>query len=255
MSLPGGRFSASKTLSRNCARLHHTGPRTELARTHTHYCETNGQQLSFRVSESSLVGHQTRQSMSDANRRLSAVQGERKRHILLPITTVSSPRQPRRALSQGPVKGRNRGHLSSDLGCGNSSEPSPQCPCTTVGDNEARGITGYDQPALYGGVCVQGVEKRQDTRSACTIIGALHTHIVCGVASALACGVGAHLCQSVQILCVPALGPINSLNCETVRKSPRAVCFPRPHVCRMFACLPSQHLIAETTTHRFAGIW
>ena len=33
---------------------------------HTHYCETNGQQLSFRVSESSSVGHQTRQSMSDA---------------------------------------------------------------------------------------------------------------------------------------------------------------------------------------------
>ena len=64
---------------------------------HTHYCETNGQQLSFQVSESSSVGHQTRQSMSDANRRLSAVQGERKRHILHPITTVSSPRQPRRA--------------------------------------------------------------------------------------------------------------------------------------------------------------
>jgi hypothetical protein len=40
-------------------------------RTPTHYCETNGQQLSFRVSESSSVGHQTRQSMSDANRRLS----------------------------------------------------------------------------------------------------------------------------------------------------------------------------------------
>ena len=83
------------------------------------------------------------------------------------------------------------------------------------------------------GACVQGVEKRQDTRSACTIIGALHTHIVCGVASALACGVVAHLCQSVQILCVPVPGPINSLNCETVRKSPRAVCFPRPE--RMFA--------------------
>ena len=67
---------------------------------HAHYCETNGQQLSFRVSESSSVGHQTRQSMSDANRRLSAVQSERKRHILLPVTTVSSPRQPRRARTQ-----------------------------------------------------------------------------------------------------------------------------------------------------------
>ena len=65
------------------------------------------------------------------------------------------------------------------------------------------------------GACVQGVEKQQDTRSACTIIGALHTHIVCGVASALACGVGAHLCQSVQILCVPVPGPMNSLNCDT----------------------------------------
>ena len=78
---------------------------------HTHYCETNWQQLSFRVSESSSVGHQTKQSMSDTNRRLSAVQGERKRHILLPITTVSSPRQPCRALSQGPVKGRTHTHV------------------------------------------------------------------------------------------------------------------------------------------------
>ena len=57
--------------------------------------------LGFQVSESSSLGHQTRQSMSDANRRLSAVQGERKRHILNPFTTVSSPRQPRRALSRG----------------------------------------------------------------------------------------------------------------------------------------------------------
>ena len=48
-----------------------------------------------------LVIRQDKQSMSDANRRLSAVQGERRRHILHPFTTVSSPRQPRRALSQG----------------------------------------------------------------------------------------------------------------------------------------------------------
>ena len=138
--------------ARACARM----CRRVDARARTHCCETNGQQVSFRVSESSSVGHQTRQSMSDANRRLSAVQGERKRHILHPFTTVSSPRQPRRALSQGPVKDRHKWHLSSTLGCGNVSEPSPQSPCTTFSVNEACGVTSYDQPALFGGVCTGG---------------------------------------------------------------------------------------------------
>ena len=80
---------------------------------------------------SSSAGHQTRQSMFNASRRLSAVQGERRRHILHPFMMVSSPRQPRRALSQGPAKDRHRCYAGSVLGCGNVAEPSPPCPCTT----------------------------------------------------------------------------------------------------------------------------
>ena len=42
--------------------------------------------------------------------------------------TVSSPRQPRRALSQGPAKGKCRGHSCTMPGYGTVLEPSPQYP-------------------------------------------------------------------------------------------------------------------------------
>ena len=124
---------------------------------HTHYCETNGQQLSFRVSESSSVGHQTRQSMSNANRRLSAVQGERKRHILHPFTTVSSPRQPRRALSQGPVKDRHRQQegLSAQISSGAASkhgvETRHEAPFCSAGDRHGTSWNHDHQIALASG--------------------------------------------------------------------------------------------------------
>ena len=44
------------------------------------------------------------------------------------IMTVSSPRQPRRALSQGPAKGKTRGHSCTMPGYGTVLEPSPQYP-------------------------------------------------------------------------------------------------------------------------------
>ena len=63
--------------------------------THTHNLRKHSKKR-FWLSENprQLVIRQDKQSMSDANRRLSAVQGERRRHILHPFTTVSSPRQP-----------------------------------------------------------------------------------------------------------------------------------------------------------------
>ena len=66
--------------------------------------------------------------------------------------------------------------------------PTLPVPCTAFNVDKACGVTSYDKPALSG-VCVQGVEKQQAIESACTIIGALHTHIVCGITSAVACGV------------------------------------------------------------------
>ena len=127
-------------------------PMPGLTHTRTHYCETNGQQLSFRVSESSSVGHQTRQSMSDANRRLSAAQGERKRHILLPFTTVSSPRQPRRALSQGPVKDRHKCHLSHAHTHTHSECWGPTAPQSPGGQDSGRDSPTASQGA-EGGAC------------------------------------------------------------------------------------------------------
>jgi len=113
-------------------------------------------------------------------RRLSAVQGERKRHILHPFTTVSSPRQPRRALSQGPVKDRHRWHVSSVLGYGNVSEPSPQSPCTTFSVNEACGVTSHGQPALFGGVCTGGGKTAGNEDSMHHHWCITHTHCLWG---------------------------------------------------------------------------
>ena len=232
-----------------CIRCSHpTAPSTH-THTHTHYCETNGQQLSFRVSESSSVGHQTRQSMSDANRHLSAVQGERKRHILHPFTTVSNPRQPRRALSQGPVKDRHKCHLCSAMGCGNVSEPSPQSPCTTVSVNEACGVTSYDQPALYGGVCTGGGKTAGNEDSMHHHWCITHTHCPCG------CFYTGMWCLGTFVSICPdsAFQHQAPLIPSTVRLSgSRHKLYASP---AQNTCLFSQRLIAETTTHRFAGIW
>ena len=105
-----GRGAGEPWCPRGTARAHHWPLR---ARTHTHAQTHDCQQTDehnakpgcqFLVSWSS----NKTQSMFNASRRLSAEQGERRRHILHPFMKVSSPRQPCRALSRGPAKDRDR---------------------------------------------------------------------------------------------------------------------------------------------------
>ena len=93
----------------------HTHTHTH-ARKHTHTTVNKQTSTTPSLDVNSLsAGHQTRQSMFNTSRRLSAVQGERRRHILHQFMKVSSPRQPRRALNQGPAKEIHRCRLSTGL--------------------------------------------------------------------------------------------------------------------------------------------